>query len=39
MEYAGERRDVADPWYTGNFERAYADIDAGCDGLLASLTK
>ena len=39
MEYAGSGcRDVADPWYTGNFDRTYADLLAGCSGLLASLT-
>ena len=39
MEYAGSGcRDVADPWYTGNFDRTYADLLAGCRGLLASLT-
>ncbi|MGM9693875.1 MAG: low molecular weight protein-tyrosine-phosphatase [Alloprevotella sp.] len=26
MELTGEARDVADPWYTGNFERTYLDI-------------
>lgn len=30
-------RDVADPWYTGDFEAAYADIDAGCRALLEAL--
>ena len=39
MEYAGERRDVADPWYTDDFDRAYRDIEAGCRGLIASLRK
>lgn len=29
---AGE--DVADPWYTGNFTRAYDDIRKGCESLL-----
>ncbi len=37
MEYAGEDRDVADPWYTRDFEAAYRDIKAGCEGLLAAL--
>ena len=37
MEYAGERRDVADPWYTDDFEQAFRDIDAGCRGLLKAL--
>ncbi len=27
-------RDVADPWYTRNFERAWDDIVVGCDALL-----
>lgn len=34
MEYAGEMREVADPWYTGNFEVTYADIEKGCRFLL-----
>ena len=31
--------DVSDPWYTDDFETAYRDIEAGCKGLLAELTK
>ena len=27
--------DVADPWYTGDFETTYRDVTAGCAGLLA----
>ena len=38
MEYAGETRSVADPWYTDDFEAAFRDIDAGCRGLLRALT-
>ena len=34
MEYAGETRDVADPWYTDDFAQTYRDIDAACRGLL-----
>ncbi len=30
-------RDVSDPWYTGDFERAYRDIREGCEALLAAL--
>ncbi len=30
-------RDVADPWYTGDFETAYRDIEDGCEGLLQYL--
>lgn len=34
MEFAGLSRDVADPWYTGDFEQTYQDVLAGCNGLL-----
>jgi len=34
LEYAGSGRDVADPWYTGDFETTYRDVEAGCEGLL-----
>ena len=30
-------RDIADPWYTGDFETTWKDIQAGCEGLLAAL--
>ncbi len=39
MEYAGEDRDVADPWYTGNFDETFKDIDKGCRGLLEYLRR
>ena len=38
MEYAGERRDVADPWYTGDFEATWQDVNKGCKALLRSLS-
>ena len=31
--------DVADPWYTGDFERAYEDIRAGCAALLEAIRR
>ena len=36
LEYAGagSRAEVADPWYTGNFDATWADVTAGCEGLL-----
>lgn len=37
MEFVGEDRDVADPWYTGDFETTYDDVRAGCEGLLSYL--
>ncbi len=35
LSYAGREADVADPWYTGDFEITYRDIYEGCRGLLA----
>ena len=35
MEYAGQPgREVADPWYTGDFDATWDDVLAGCQGLL-----
>ncbi len=31
-------QEVADPWYTGDFDAAWNDILEGCEGLLAELT-
>ena len=30
-------RDIADPWYTGNFEVTYQDITKGCNAFLEYL--
>ena len=38
MEYAGHpNQEVADPWYTGDFEATWRDVLAGCQGLLKVL--
>ena len=37
MAFAGETRDIADPWYTGNFDETYEDVAAGCMALAAHL--
>ena len=37
LSYVGEDGDVADPWYTRNFELAYEDVKRGLVALLASL--
>lgn len=39
LTFAGEQRDVADPWYTGRFEDTYRDVVAGCEGLLDYLER
>ena len=36
-EHAGIHRDVADPWYTGNFDATWEDVTTGCAALLEEL--
>ena len=37
LDYAGQHCNVADPWYTRDFQTAYDDILLGCRALLAAL--
>lgn len=37
MEYTEQGGDVSDPYYTGDFEEVYRDIDEGCRALLKKL--
>lgn len=37
MEHTGDSRDVKDPWYTGDFEATWEDVNAGCRALLEKL--
>ena len=37
MDYTDCPGDVADPWYTGDFEETWQDVLAGCQGLLREL--
>ena len=39
MSYTGTGRDVADPWYTRNFDAAWEDITVGCQALLKELMR
>ena len=39
LAFAGIDRDVADPWYTGNFDETYADVVTGCTALLERLNQ
>ena len=39
LDYTDHPRDVADPWYTGDFDKTYEDIVAGCEGLLEHISK
>lgn len=34
MSYAGTGRDVADPWYTGDFEATFQDLLLACESMI-----
>ena len=38
LDYAGRHDEVADPWYTGNFQATWHDVLEGCTALLQSCT-
>lgn len=37
LEFAGRDGEIADPWYSGDFEVTYQDVKAGCEGLFRQL--
>lgn len=37
LDFTEHPRDIADPWYTGNFDKTYEDIAEGCEGFLNHL--
>lgn len=37
LDYTDHPRDVADPWYTGDFEATWCDVLEGCQQLLATM--
>lgn len=37
LEFSDSDKEVADPWYTGDFESTYKDIVLGCQSLLQYL--
>lgn len=38
MDYTERPGNVADPWYTGDFETTWRDVNEGCRGLLREIT-
>lgn len=38
LSFAGSSKDIADPWYTGNFDATFNDVMKGCKALLDKLT-
>ena len=39
MDYTSRPGDVADPWYSGNFDITYRDVLEGCEAILRHLSK
>ncbi|MBE6362573.1 MAG: low molecular weight phosphotyrosine protein phosphatase [Lentisphaerae bacterium] len=39
LSWANENREVADPWYTGDFEATWRDVNLGCKALLEQILK
>lgn len=39
LDFSDNPRDIADPWYTGNFDETYDDIVEGCTALLDNIKK
>jgi len=39
LEFSGSLRDVADPWYTDDFDATYRDISEGLEGFLSFLSE
>lgn len=39
LDYSDHPRDIADPWYTGNFESTYRDVVEGCERFLLYLER
>ena len=38
LDWSARPRDIADPWYTHDFEATYRDVREGCESLLDGLT-
>ena len=38
LDYGTHSREVADPWYTGNFEATWNDVNIGCNALLEKIS-
>jgi len=39
LDFTSNPRDIADPWYTGNFDETYEDVIEGCNGFLDFLCR
>lgn len=39
LSFAGKSRDIADPWYTHNFDETYKDVVMGCEGIIEMIKR
>ena len=39
LDFTSSPGDIADPWYTHNFDETFSDVWKGCNGLLDSLKR
>lgn len=39
LSFVGLEQDISDPWYSGDFDRAYRDIELGCKAFLEYLAR
>ena len=37
LDYTDHKGDVADPWYSGDFDKTWKEVSEGCKGLLATI--
>ena len=38
LDFTDRPRDIFDPWYSGDFEATYRDIEEGCNALIKEMT-
>lgn len=39
LDFSDNPRDIADPWYTGDFDKTYDDVLEGCKALLSEILR
>lgn len=39
LDFTGSRRDIRDPWYTGNFDETFSDVQEGLEALFIYLAE
>lgn len=39
LDFTNRPRDIADPWYTGNFDLTYSDVVEGCEAFLQKVVE